>query len=81
MDEEEAGGRGGLAVGTFPRPRGGRCPVLFPPPPVYTVRGGGVPPMGVCARCRGYRTPLGADMKRPFASPPSTPARQAPLGL
>ena len=27
-------------------------------------------PTGVCARCRGYRPPLGAGTKRPVASPP-----------
>ena len=66
------GARVGLAVGTFPRPGGGRCPVLIPSTCVFCVWGGGGwdPPMGVCARCRGYRPPLGAGTKCPVASPP-----------
>ena len=73
----------GLAVGTFPRPGRGRCPVLIPPTCESCAWGRGWdPPMGVCARCRGYRPPLGAGTKRPVASPPprhTQPAR--PLAL
>ena len=64
------GARMSLAVGTFLRPGGGRCPGLLPLP---CARGAVVvwyPPTGVCARCRGYRPPLGAGTKRPVASPP-----------
>ena len=47
----------------------------------------GYPPTGVCARCRGYRPPLGAGTKRPVASPPlhNSPTgasrRLAPAGV
>ena len=66
------GARMSLAVGTFPRPGGGRCPGLLPLSCARgAVVGGGVePPTGVCARCRWHRPPLGAGMKRPVASPP-----------
>ena len=73
----------GLAVGTLPWPWGGHCPVLIPPTCEFCLvgGGGGDPPMGACARCRGYRPPLGAGTKRPVASPPGATARQAPSGL
>ena len=78
------GARMSLAVGTFLRPGGGRCPGLLPLPcargaVVVVVR---YPPTGVCARCRGHRPPLGAGMKRPVASPPvhnSPPGAARPL--
>ena len=76
----------GLPVGTFPRPGRGRCPVLVPPTcgSCVCVGGGGDPPMGVYARCRGYRPPLGAGTKCPVASPPrheSAPGAVRPLAL
>ena len=38
----------------------------------------GYPPTGVCARCRGYRPPLGACTKRPVAS---SPLHNSPPGV
>ena len=67
------GARMSLAVGTFPRPRGGALPGAIPFLPWPWCCGGwwcGYLPTGVCARCRGYRPPLGAGTKRPVASPP-----------
>ena len=78
------GARMSLAVGTFPRPGGGRCPGLFPSSVAVVLWWVVVwyPPTGVCARCRGHRPLLGAGMKRPVASPPlhnSPPGAARPL--
>ena len=78
------GARMSLAVGTFLRARGGRCPGLLPLPCARgaVVGGGVVPPNWRLCQCRGHRPPLGAGMKRPVASPPlhnSPPGADRPL--
>ena len=77
-------GRGlrvGLAVGTFPRPGGGRCPVLIPSPPVFHMCGGGGrlgPPNGYLCPVPWVKTPIGDGYKASgrLALPAQQPARR-----
>ena len=65
--QDEPGGR--HLPSAWGRPLPGAIPFL----PWPWCCGGwwcGYLPTGVCARCRGYRPPLGAGTKRPVASPP-----------
>ena len=65
--QDEPGGRN--LPSALGRPLPGAIPFL----PWLWCCGGwwcGYLPTGVCARCRGYRPPLGAGTKRPVASPP-----------
>ena len=78
------GARMSLAVGTFPRPGGGRCPGLFP-----SSRGRGAVVGGGVATSQRVSVPgaVGTDPRwgrvRSARSPrpPCTTARQAPVGL
>ena len=78
------GARMSLAVGTFPRPGGGRCPGLFP-----SSRGRGAVVGGGVATPQRVSVPgaVGTDPRwgrvRSARSPrpPCTTARQAPVGL
>ena len=65
--QDEPGGR--HLPSAWGRPLPGAIPFL---PWPWCCRGWwcGYLPTGVCARCRGYRPPLGAGTKRPVASPP-----------
>ena len=65
--QDELGGR--HLPSAWGRPLPGAIPFL----PWPWCCGGwwsGYLPTGVCARCRGYRPPLGAGTKRPVTSPP-----------
>ena len=65
--QDEPGGR------HLPSAWGRPLPAAIPFLPWPWCCGGwwcGYLPPGVCARCRGYRPPLGAGTKRPVASPP-----------
>ena len=82
--KRKRGARMSLAVGTFPRPGGGRCPGLFP-----SSRGRGAVVGGGVATSQRVSVPgaVGTDPRwgrvRSARSPrpPCTIARQAPVGL
>ena len=78
------GARMSVAVGTFPRPWGGRCPGLFPSSRGRgAVVGGGVPTSQRVSVPGAVGTDLCLGRVRSAWSPrpPCTTARQAPVGL
>ena len=74
------GARMSLAVGTFPRPGGGRCPGLLPSSRGCGVVGGGavVPPNGCLCPVPWVQTPVGGGYEAPgrLAPPAQQPARR-----
>ena len=78
------GARMSLAVGTFLRPGGGRCPGLLPLPCARgaVVGGGEVPPHRRLCPVPWAQGPVGGGYEAPGRlAPPCTTARQALLGL
>ena len=78
------GARMSLAVGTFPRPGGGRCPGLFPSSRGRgaVVGGGVVPPNWRLCPMPWAQTPVGGGYEAPGRlAPPCTTTRQGLLGL
>ena len=84
-NEEEAGGQDESGGRHLPSAWGRPLPGAITSFPWPWCCGGwwsGYPPTGVCARCHGYRPPLGAGTKRPVASSPlhnSPPGASRPL--
>ena len=79
-NEEEMGARMSLAVGTFPRPGGGRCPGLFLPPVAVVLWWVVVwlPPNGCLCPVPWVQTPVGGGYEAPgrLAPPAQQPARR-----
>ena len=78
--KRKRGARMSLAVGTFPRPGGGRCPGLLPPSRGRgaAVGGGVVPPNGCLCPAPWVQTPVGGGYEVPgrLAPPAQQPARR-----